>query len=195
MLITCGTASVKLFNYEHCGDLFNKSPDGSLEINYLMKVRKSGPVFVMEVGYRHENFDLLMREAEVYLNGYTNIEYCLLIDISFERKIPVMRIILCRRRHPHQNFKNIKEKKEYRMEKIELKKFLVWPKKDSSGKDAPEKFKKYCDLFPTRPTPILKAYDKSREELEETNSLVIVEYITLRRGEIQDAVTLPLDLN
>ena len=64
-----------------------------IDISFPMEGNKSGPSFVIKVGYHHQNFDLLLRQAEVYLNGFTNIEYCLMIDVTIEGGMSVRKII------------------------------------------------------------------------------------------------------
>ena len=143
----------------------------------------------MEVGFRHENFDLLLREAELYLNGYTNVEFCLLIDLSLENGIPIMRIILCRRQHDPENFQNDEEKEAFRQHKADLKKEAFEQQKKS-----PEDLPPDCGKIPTRAKSFRNVRLKPVAELQQLYSLIIVEYITVRLDAILHPVTLPIDL-
>ena len=100
-----------------------------------MRGRKKGPVFLMVVEFRQENFNLFLREAELYLNGYTNVEYCLWIDLSIENGVPIMRIILSGQSTILRIFKMMKKKR------------LLKKKADLIN------FPGKCEKVPNRPKP------------------------------------------
>ena len=90
LFISIGSTGVSVLNYNHCGDKFTKCPDSSIALKRRFRGYKSKAIFVVEVGYRNENFEMLLRQAEVYLNKYTNVEYCFFVYISIEDEKKVL---------------------------------------------------------------------------------------------------------
>ena len=78
-----GFQEIPMWNMKHGGRKFFKQPDESF--NFKKKFRSSelikDPVITVEVGYMHENLDLLLRQAEVSLNQSTNIPYVFVANI------------------------------------------------------------------------------------------------------------------
>lgn len=88
-------ASLAVRNVNECHTKFIKKPDGGVRINCSNRVY---PPVVVEVGSTNDDLDMLLREAEVYLNQYTEIEYVLLLNIEFSaNQIDNLRFVLCRR--------------------------------------------------------------------------------------------------
>ena len=91
-----GSYGVKVKNENSCHVHFTKEVDGSVYLGETNLVKNHQ--VVVEVGYRHENMDLLLREAEVLLNQHTSVEYTLLVNIiSSATDVIAFRFVLCRR--------------------------------------------------------------------------------------------------
>ncbi|CAF1140214.1 unnamed protein product [Brachionus calyciflorus] len=93
-----GSSDISLVNLRECCHEFKKTPDDSISIIYSYLDGRSDPFLVIEVIVSHESTDLLLREAEVYLNKLTKIEYAIMVQFS---KVPEgnesIRIIVAQR--------------------------------------------------------------------------------------------------
>lgn len=87
---------LRVKNFNECGFCFCKEPDGGLQL--LHDSRRGQPVAAEEVGFTHEGQDLLLREAEVFLNQHTHVEYVLLVNtIARNSRVESIRFTLCSR--------------------------------------------------------------------------------------------------
>ena len=91
-----GSTTFKVFNYHGCCADFGKEPDFAL--GFRKNCNKiEYPVIVGEIGVSHENQHQLFLEAMTYLNGFTDIQYCVTVDISLKEEFFNARIIVCER--------------------------------------------------------------------------------------------------
>ena len=90
-----GSATRRMFNYHGCCSPFGKMPDFS----FCLKSKFKGyPALVGEVGVTHENQHQLFMEAMVYLNSYTSVQYCILVNIVPSRRHFLnVRVVVCER--------------------------------------------------------------------------------------------------
>ena len=89
---------IRVTNINEGGATFWKVPDGGIVfVNELHNCRRHSFV-VVEVGYQNEGMDMLMREAEVFLNQKTLVQYVVLMNIvSVNHRPQSIRIVVCRR--------------------------------------------------------------------------------------------------
>ena len=88
---------LSIMNVNECHATFGKIPDDTILIG--SNGARGSERVVVEVAYRHENLDLLLREAEVLLNQYTRVSYALLVGVFFLEDILCFRFFLCTRRN------------------------------------------------------------------------------------------------
>ena len=87
---------IPVVNLNECHATFGKIPDDTILIG--SNGARSSERVVIEVAYRHENLDLLLREAEVLLNQYTRVNYALLVRIFYLEDMLNIRFFLYTRR-------------------------------------------------------------------------------------------------
>ena len=84
-----------VINLNECHTKFAKVPDGGLA---LRGTSSAYPSIVIEVGSTNDDMDMLLREAEIFLNQITTIEYVMLLNIEFrDGRVDNLRFVLCRR--------------------------------------------------------------------------------------------------
>ena len=89
---------LSVMNVNECHATFEKIPDGTILIG--SNGARGSERVVVEVAYRHENFDLLLREAKVLLHQYTRVSYALLVRVFFlEDTYFMLQVLLCTRKN------------------------------------------------------------------------------------------------
>ena len=92
-----GAATQDMFNYHGCCSIFGKEPDFSFALESDIKRHERYPVIAGEIAVAHKNQHLLFLEAMVYLNSFTTIQYCVLVDILLCERFFSARVVVCER--------------------------------------------------------------------------------------------------
>ena len=69
-----GAIGMDVVNLLGCKSRFAKHPDYSISLRDQFMDCRVDPSIVFEIGFSHENLDLLLNEASVFLNMFTHIE-------------------------------------------------------------------------------------------------------------------------
>ena len=87
--------TLRVVNINEGRVVFGKECDGDIS---LRDSKYNYPTVVVEIGATQDDMDLLLREAEVYLNQETDIQYVILLNIEFnQQRVESLRLLLCLR--------------------------------------------------------------------------------------------------
>ena len=115
-----GSATLNLFNYHGCCSTFGKEPDFCFGVVPAFRKKQRYPAIVGDIAVTHENQHMLFVEAMIYLNSFTDIRYCILVDVLPREAFLYARIVVCERTLKSSNL-NKKEREKFISEKKALK--------------------------------------------------------------------------
>ena len=115
-----GSMTLNVFNYHGCCSTYGKEPDFSFVVRPPFEKDQRYPVIVGEIGVSHEDQHMLFLEAMTYLNGFTDIKYCILVNILLGKPFFYARIVVCERTLESSNL-NESERKDFIAKKKGLK--------------------------------------------------------------------------